>query len=390
MSTELPLWAKWHWRRMLPACLESHSPRDIVQVVEMASFSHDQPMQNMDGISKMVQCPVCLDTLCLPVTTPCGHNFCTVCLNNCLKRQKTCPVCRSVCAFEVTELAVNTVLAEICESLNPEKYTKRVLESNKQMREWKASVPIFFYNSYEFPGTRISLHLFEARYKIMVKRIVHTSRKFIFLPNFVNYKPARNDIGVLCEVTKCEILPDGRAMLSAKCTGRIKIVDSWIEPGTQGLYYCKCEDYNDQESNDSELESMHNMRLQISQRLAFQHAEAIKEFSKCHGCEPIDDIAFTFWTSNFLNTRLQRLAFTTQSSLDRMKLVFQTVIGSENKFESDEMTVTDDGENCNESRVPSLAQKSRNVVADVRGDSDNRESTTLRISLKLMYDENDD
>eukprot|EP00944_MAST-04C_sp_MAST-4C-sp1_P013833 g13833.t1 len=342
----------------------------------MASFSHDQSMQSMDGISKMVQCPVCLDTLCLPVTTPCGHNFCAVCLNNCLKRQKTCPVCRSVCAFEVTELAVNTVLAEICESLNPEKYTKRVLESNKQMREWKASVPIFFYNSYEFPGTRISLHLFEARYKIMVKRIVHTSRKFIFLPNFVNYKPARNDIGVLCEVTKCEILPDGRAMVSAKCTGRIKIVDSWVEPGTQGLYYCKCEDYNDQEANDSEMQKMHNMRLQISQRLTFQHAEAIKEFSKCHGCEPIDDIAFTFWTSNFLNTRLQRLAFTTQSSLDRMRLVFETVIGSENKFESDEMTVTDDGENCNESRVPSLAQKSRNVVADVRGDSDNRESTT--------------
>ena len=90
----------------------------------------------------------------------------------------------------------------------------------------------------------------------------------------------------------------------------------------------------------------------------------------------IDDIAFTFWTSNFLNTCLQRLAFTTQSSLDRMKLVFQTVIGSENNFESDVMTVTDDGENCNESRVSSLAQKSRNVVADVRGDSDNRESTT--------------
>ena len=127
--------------------------------IEMASFSHDQPMQSMDGISKMVQCPVCLDTLCLPVTTPCGHNFCTVCLNNCLKRQKTCPVCRSVCAFEVTELAVNKVLAEICESLNPEKYTKRVLESNKQMREWKASVPIFFYNSYEFPGTQNQLTL---------------------------------------------------------------------------------------------------------------------------------------------------------------------------------------------------------------------------------------
>ena len=77
-----------------------------------------------------------------------------------------------------------------------------------------------------------------------------------------------------------------------------------------------------------------------------------------------------------MNSHWLRKPYTTQSSLDRMKLVFQTVIGSENNFESDVMTVTDDGENCNESRVSSLAQKSRNVVADVRGDSDNRESTT--------------
>ena len=136
-------------------------------------------------------------------------NFLRGWLITALSGKRLVPFVAQFCV-EVTELAVNTVLAEICESF-PEKYTKRILESNKQMREWKASVPIFFYNSYEFPGTRISLHLFEARYKIMVKRIVHTSRKFIFLPNFLNYKPARNDIGVLCEVTKCEILPDGRA-----------------------------------------------------------------------------------------------------------------------------------------------------------------------------------
>ncbi|EQC33658.1 hypothetical protein SDRG_08762 [Saprolegnia diclina VS20] len=42
-----------------------------------------------------LECPVCLDAVCKPVATKCGHVFCDECLMQALQRAKhKCPVCR--------------------------------------------------------------------------------------------------------------------------------------------------------------------------------------------------------------------------------------------------------------------------------------------------------
>ncbi len=293
----------------------------------MSSFLQPCQTAYQKRITKIVQCPICLDTLCLPVTTPCGHNFCVLCLDHSLRKQKNCPICRSVCSFSASELVENKVLSEICESLNPEKYATKALQLRMQIQEWKSNLPIFFYNSYEFPGTMISLHLFEARYKLMIKRITHTSRKFVFLPSFTSYTANKNDVGLLCELKECQILADGRAMLTAKCIHRIKIIDNWVENGTQGLHYCKCEEYNDFVLEGEQLTAVQEMRLQVSNHLAKHHSEAIKGFMAHHGKEPDNDVGFSFWASNFLNMKLQKANYLTQSTFDRMQVVYATVIG---------------------------------------------------------------
>ena len=300
----------------------------LQQQQHMLSTNTNNTSTFQNRMSKILQCPVCLDTLCMPVTTPCGHNFCAACLDQSLRRQKHCPICRSVCSFSVTELVENKMLSELCESLDPVKYANKLLKMNKQMKEWKNQLPIFFYNSYEFPGTLISLHLFESRYRLMVKRIIHTSRKFIFLPNFTSYTANENDVGLLCELAECQILADGRAMLTAKCIGRIKILETWVENGTQGLSYCKCEDYNDLPLEDSDQErAVHEMRLKVSQQLVQHHSDAMKDFAVHHGTEPADDVDFSFWTSNFLSQELQKENYLTQSTYERMKAVYDTVMG---------------------------------------------------------------
>ena len=40
------------------------------------------------------RCPICLESKEL-VTLICGHNTCIVCINNCYKEKKECPICRS-------------------------------------------------------------------------------------------------------------------------------------------------------------------------------------------------------------------------------------------------------------------------------------------------------
>ncbi|KAI4881771.1 hypothetical protein NFI96_011467 [Prochilodus magdalenae] len=88
---------------------------------------------NISVDEQQLCCSICLDLLTDPVTVPCGHNYCLICIRDCWdqngdKRDCFCPQCRRSFAVR-PELNRNTVLAELVE-----KFRK-----TSQQRSWTFS-----------------------------------------------------------------------------------------------------------------------------------------------------------------------------------------------------------------------------------------------------------
>ncbi|KAL7404219.1 hypothetical protein ABVT39_011582 [Epinephelus coioides] len=75
---------------------------------------------NISVTESQFRCPVCLDILKDPVSTPCGHTYCMSCINNYWDQaesgQFSCPQCRETFSPRPV-LRRNTVLAEVVDKL---------------------------------------------------------------------------------------------------------------------------------------------------------------------------------------------------------------------------------------------------------------------------------
>jgi len=214
----------------------------------------DEIIQNPTYIEKALECPLCLSLICEPLSISCGHSFCRVCLVKSLRRsKKKCPQCRAVCHMSAEDAQENIMIKDLAMHTNSVEYAARLLESEVEKKTWSTLLPIFYYNETLFPGGRLDLHLFEPRYRVMMQRVVSSTRSFAYVPNFHQYSASIGDIALVALLEEVEFMADGRCTLQARLSSRMTISDHYIEEGTQGLHFCRLTPLSDDPMEEDQI-----------------------------------------------------------------------------------------------------------------------------------------
>lgn len=216
---------------------------------------------------KMFECSVCLSLLCEPVTLPCGHTFCQLCVLRCFERtNRRCPSCRSPCHISAKGRIVNILISEILKTSWPELYSHRLAEMNSEIKAMKDQIPLFCFPEALFPNQPFRLHFFEPRYILMIQRCLEGNRRFGFFPTD-GTQPEIGQVGTFAEIKECTFLANGRSLVYVMGLSRFTVCESWVEPGTQGLWYASVEQFDDEDEEEKEVSITTELRIEMVQKL---------------------------------------------------------------------------------------------------------------------------
>nr|CAG4710184.1 unnamed protein product [Naegleria fowleri] len=191
-------------------------------------------LYDFDEDVEELECPLCYRVFYEPVTLSCGHTFDRSCICRVHDYSDKCPLCRQTIHVVPYDYPVTVVINELCQKYCKQQYEQR----KKEMEEENGSqqlninhIPIFVLDFVLYPHTLLPLHIFEPRYRLMMRRCMSGSKCF----GLVCCGPNRNgDIakyGCIAKITSFKLLPDGRSIIETVGTDRFKILEKWDTDG---------------------------------------------------------------------------------------------------------------------------------------------------------------
>lgn len=109
---------------------------------------------------------------------------------------------------------------------------------------------------------RVALHLFEPRYRILIRRCWEGNHLFVYCGNI----PHAGGKGVVVRIQEAIFLPDGRADIVGIGVEEITLGDVWVEENTGGLYHTKVNLLSSAAATDSPQVDAAAMTLQGEDR----------------------------------------------------------------------------------------------------------------------------
>ncbi|KIW08239.1 uncharacterized protein PV09_01167 [Verruconis gallopava] len=213
-----------------PDAVEKHMQADVALMAEL-----------QESLCKELDCQVCYNLMYDPVTAPCGHTFCRICLARVLDHSMTCPICRKNLPIppSLTSQPSNSRLVALMESLCPDMVKARAaaIAAEEQGGVGELDTPLFVC-TLAFPGQPTFLHIFEPRYRLMIRRACESNRQF----GMLMYNQSRQSqgelgqvhfkqYGVMLQILDVHMFPDGRSLIETRGMYRFKVLDHGVLDG---------------------------------------------------------------------------------------------------------------------------------------------------------------
>ncbi|KAL0930796.1 LON peptidase N-terminal domain and RING finger protein 1 [Colletotrichum truncatum] len=192
-----------------------------------------------ESVRTEMDCQVCYALFYDPLTTVCGHTFCRSCLHRVLDHSSYCPICRrglSVSPLLYRESCPsNEHLKTIIHTFWADAVLTRgdALAAEALNRHREFDIPIFVC-TLSFPMMPTFLHVFEPRYRLMIRRALEGDRTFgMVLPQRPRTASDTHfmEHGTLLRIVNAEYFADGRSLIETTGISRFKITRHGILDG---------------------------------------------------------------------------------------------------------------------------------------------------------------
>lgn len=212
-----------------------------VQFTTMSADGDEYEQLNVKVLERLrevthqeLDCLVCYNMMLEPTTTTCGHTFCRRCLARVMDHSNICPFCRRdlhISASLQTTQCGNVILNSLLNGLCPDLVAARVAaaKTEEQAGNEVLTTPLFIC-TLAMPAMPTFLHVFEPRYRLMMRRVLEGNRQFGMVMYNRTSSPQGDlgsvpflEYGTLLEIVNYELLRDGRSFVETRGIGRFKV-----------------------------------------------------------------------------------------------------------------------------------------------------------------------
>lgn len=287
-----------------------------------------------DAIRGELECQVCYALMLDPLTTSCGHTFCRKCVARVLDHSDLCPVCRRRLPMRpgVQAEPSNKRISHIISGLAAQQLAIRMsAAAQEEVVDEDSNMPLFPC-TLAYPYMPTFLHIFEPRYRLMVRRAMESGdRRFGMLMYNHRRQPQGQlgpvhftQYGTLLHIERIEMLPDGRSLLETVGTTRFRVLETGMRDGYLTGRIQRIEDIplaeeeaiearetscEDPPPADEALAEIHQMSTQgllqhgldfIAQARARSAPWLHERVLRAYGYPPSDPAIFPYWFASVL------------------------------------------------------------------------------------------